>query len=160
MTDDLWAGITREGLDAEEAELRFTTFTHDDAWAIGSALVAVARERQLPIAIDITRSGQQVFHAALAGSTPDNDVWIQRKTRAVMRFWRSSLSLSLDVRTSGTSFAESRELDGQLYAAAGGSFPVYVEGSGVIGTITVSGLPQVEDHKLVVEVVRSFLRQA
>jgi uncharacterized protein (UPF0303 family) len=159
MSDDQWAGITADGLAAEEAELRFAAFTHDDAWAIGSALVAIARERQLPIAIDISRSGQQVFHAALAGSTPDNDVWIQRKTRTVMRFWRSSLSLSFDVRTSGKSFAESRELDGQLYAAAGGGFPVHVEGVGVVGTITVSGLPQVEDHKLVVEVVRTFLRR-
>jgi len=159
MTDDLWAGITREALAAEEAELRFASFTHDDAWAIGSALVALGRERQLAIAIDITRSGQQVFHAALAGSTPDNDVWIQRKTRAVVRFWRSSLSLSLDARTSGKSLAESGELDGQLFAAAGGCFPAHVEGCGVIGTITVSGLPQVEDHRLVVEVVRNFLRQ-
>ena len=63
------------------------------------------------------------------------------------------------MRTSGTSLAESSELDGQLFAAAGGCFPVYVEGAGVIGTITVSGLPQVDDHRLVVEVVRNFLRR-
>jgi uncharacterized protein (UPF0303 family) len=157
MTDDQWSGVTAAGLAAEEAELRFARFTHADAWQIGSALVAKGTERSLPIAIDISRAGQQVFHAALDGTTPDNDVWIQRKIRTVLRFWRSSLAFSLAARETGVPFAESRELDGDLYAAAGGSFPVNVEGAGVIGTITVSGLPQVEDHKLVVEVIREFL---
>ena len=54
-------------------------------------LVGTAQSHNLPIAIDITRGGQQLFHAALAGSTPDNDVWIARKIRAVMQFGRSSL---------------------------------------------------------------------
>jgi uncharacterized protein (UPF0303 family) len=157
MTDDIWAGITFDGLAAEEADLRFAQFTHEDAWRIGSALVEKAQTQSLPIAIDITRNGQQLFHAALEGSKPDNDVWIQRKTRAVLRFWRSSLALSLECRQTGKSLAESHNVDAQLYVAAGGCFPVHVEGAGVIGTITVSGLPQVEDHRLIVAAIRQHL---
>lgn len=159
MTDDQWVGITHEGLAAEEAELHFPHFTHDDAWHIGTALVEAGRAGSLPIAIDISRGGQQLFHAALAGSTPDNDEWIRRKTRAVLRFCRSSLALSLECREAGVSLAELREVDAQLYVAAGGCFPVYVDSAGVVGTITVSGLPQVEDHRLVVRAVREFLNR-
>jgi uncharacterized protein (UPF0303 family) len=160
MSDDIWAGITLAGLAAEEAELHFPHFTYDDAWQIGTGLVETARERSLPITIDITRGGQQLFHAALAGSTPDNDVWIQRKIRAVLRFSCSSLTLSLKARQDDVPFAQARELDGLLYAAAGGCVPVHVEGAGVVGTITVSGLRQVEDHQLVVQAIRDFLASA
>jgi uncharacterized protein (UPF0303 family) len=41
------------------------------------------------------------------------------------------------------------------YAADGGSFPLHVEGAGVVGSVTVSGLPQRADHDLVVEAVRN-----
>ncbi len=160
MSDDIWAGITLAGIAAEEAELHFPHFTYDDAWQIGSALVETARARSLPITIDISRGDRQLFHAALAGSTPDNDVWVQRKSRASLRFSCSSLALSLKARQDGVPFAQARELDGLLYAASGGSVPVYVEQVGVIGTITVSGLRQVEDHQLVVQAMRDFLASA
>src|SRR5688572_5529771 len=78
-------------LTAEEEELQFTGFTNDDAWALGSALVAAGRKRGAPIAIDITRNRHRLFHAALPGTTRDNEAWIRRKTRVVDRFGHSSL---------------------------------------------------------------------
>ena len=81
---------TVEDLEAQERRLVFRQFTHDDAWALGSRLVELARERQAPVAIDIHRAGQQLFHAALPGSTPDNDAWIVRKRRVVERYGCSS----------------------------------------------------------------------
>ncbi|WP_432076841.1 heme-degrading domain-containing protein [Streptomyces wuyuanensis] len=138
-------------LEAQEERLTLRRFTYEDAWALGSALVELARERQAPVAIDIRRGGQQLFHCALAGSSADNDAWIDRKRRVVERYGESSLLVGSRFHARGTTFEDSSRLDPDRYAAHGGSFPVRVEGAGVIGTITVSGLPQVEDHAMVVE---------
>ncbi|MGW2780556.1 heme-degrading domain-containing protein [Streptomyces populi] len=145
--------------DLEEQERRLTLqrFTHDDAWALGTLLVELAREREAPVAIDIRRGGQQLFHAALPGSTPDNDAWIDRKRRVVERYGCSSLLVGSRFRAKGTTFEESSRLDPDTYAAHGGAFPIAVTGAGVVGTVVVSGLPQVEDHKMVVEALEKFL---
>jgi uncharacterized protein (UPF0303 family) len=149
--------LTLDDLAAEEAELRFPRFDYDDAWRLGSMLVEAARAERLPIAIDISRGGQQLFHAALPGSVPDNDAWIQRKIRSVLRFGHSSMYISLQRKLDGRSLGEVYFVDEQLYAAAGGCFPVHVEGCGIVGTVTVSGLPQVDDHRFVVKTIRAFL---
>ncbi|MGV9250843.1 heme-degrading domain-containing protein [Streptomyces sp. NPDC003697] len=144
-------------LEAQERRLVFRRFTHDDAWALGSLLVELARERQAPVAIDIHRAGQQLFHAALPGSTPDNDAWIARKRRVVERYGSASYLVGARFRAKGTTFEESSRLDPDVYAAHGGSFPIHVEDVGVVGAVTVSGLPQLADHRLVVEALERFL---
>ncbi|MCI3154052.1 heme-degrading domain-containing protein [Streptomyces sp. GB4-14] len=151
---------TVEELEAQERRLVLRQFTHDDAWALGSLLVDLARERQAPVAIDIHRAGQQLFHAALPGSTPDNDAWIARKRRVVERYGSASYLVGARFRAKGTTFEESSRLDPDMYAAHGGSFPITVEGVGVVGAVTVSGLPQLQDHRLVVEALELFLSRA
>ncbi len=126
-------------------------FDHDDAWALGCLLVEMARERELSIVVDIRRHGHQLFHAALAGTTPDNDTWVERKIRVVDRFGAPSFLVGLRARAAGTTFAEQSGLSEQEYAAHGGCFPLTVLGVGPVGTVTVSGLPQELDHALVVE---------
>jgi uncharacterized protein (UPF0303 family) len=126
-------------------------FTSDDAWALGSLLVELARARQAPVAIDIRKGIQQLFHCALPGASADNDSWIDRKRRVVERYGASSLLVGTRFRDRGQTFEENSRLDPRWYAAHGGAFPVTVEGAGVIGTVTVSGLPQADDHALVVE---------
>ncbi|MEU3985891.1 heme-degrading domain-containing protein [Streptomyces sp. NPDC026672] len=148
---------TVEELEAQERRLVLPRFTYEDAWALGSLLVELARERQAPVAVDIHRAGQQLFHAALPGSTPDNDAWIARKRRVVERYGVSSYLVGSRFRAKGTTFEESSRLDPDVYAAHGGSFPIHVDGAGVIGSVTVSGLPQLQDHRLVVEALESFL---
>ncbi|WP_431987308.1 heme-degrading domain-containing protein [Streptomyces griseoflavus] len=151
---------TVEELEAQERRLVFPHFTHDDAWALGSLLVEMARERRAPVAIDIHRAGQQLFHAALPGSAPDNDAWIARKRRVVERYGSASYLVGARHRAKGTTFEASSRLDPDTYAAHGGSFPLTVQGAGVIGAVTVSGLPQLEDHNLVVEALHHFLTNA
>ncbi|MBG0854969.1 heme-degrading domain-containing protein [Streptomyces spinoverrucosus] len=148
---------TVEELEAQERRLVFRQFTHDDAWVLGSLLVELARERQAPVAIDIHRAGQQLFHAALPGSTPDNDAWIARKRRVVERYGSASYLVGARCRAKGTTFEESSRLDPDTYAAHGGSFPITVAGVGVVGAVTVSGLPQLQDHRLVVEALEHLL---
>jgi len=117
----------------------------------------VAAERGLPVAIDIRRNGHQLFHAALPGSAPDNDAWVERKVRVVTRFGKSSLRVGEEARAKGTTFEEQMRLPPDLYAAHGGAFPLTLAGTGVVGVVTVSGLPQREDHAFVVEQLERFL---
>lgn len=138
-------------LEAQEVRLTLRQFTYDDAWTLGCLLVELARERNAPVAIDIRRGPQQLFHCALPGSSADNDAWIDRKRRVVERYGASSLLVGTRFRAKGTTFESSSRLDPDFYAAHGGSFPLAVEGAGIIGTVTVSGLPQAEDHAMVVE---------
>jgi len=149
-----------EELEAQERRLVFSQFTYEDAWALGCLLVELAQERQAPVAIDIHRAGQQLFHAALPGSTPDNDAWIARKRRVVERYGSASYIVGARFRAKGSTFEDSSRLDPDEYAAHGGSFPINVLGVGVIGTVTVSGLPQLADHRLVVEALEEFLNKS
>jgi uncharacterized protein (UPF0303 family) len=144
-------------LAAEEEELRFDGFTNDDAWDLGSALVAVARRDGAPVAVDVSRHGHQLFHAALPGTSPDNDSWIQRKTRVVHRFGHSSLFVRQASIERGTTFEAEFGLDPADYAAHGGAFPVVVRSVGPVGAVVVSGLPQLEDHRMVVAAIRAHL---
>ncbi|MFC9425386.1 heme-degrading domain-containing protein [Streptomyces sp. NPDC056987] len=149
---------TVAALESQEARLTFRHFTHETAWELGTLLVELARARNAPVAIDIRRGTQQLFHCALPGSTADNDAWIDRKRRVVERYGAASLLVGARCRARGTTFEESSRLDPDRYAAHGGSFPITVEGAGVIGSVTVSGLPQVEDHALVVEALEKLRR--
>ena len=144
-------------LAAEEAELQLPRFDEDAAWALGTALVASARAAGAPVAIDIRRHGHQLFHAALPGSSPDNDRWIERKARVVDRFGHSSLYVRVLCARDGSTIEEKFLLDGREFAAHGGAFPLLVRGVGPVGTVVVSGLPQLEDHRMVVTALRDRL---
>ena len=150
---------TLADLTAEEEELQFSSFTNDDAWDLGSALVAAARRDDAPVAIEISRNGHRLFHVALPGASPDNASWIERKTRVVQRFGHSSLHVRQAFVERGTTFEEALGLDPQLYAAHGGAFPVIIRNVGPIGAVVVSGLPQVDDHRMVVAALRAHLER-
>ena len=144
-------------LAAEEQELQLPGFTNDDAWDLGCALVAAAREAGAPVAVRITRNGHRLFSAALTGATPDNADWIARKCRVVHRFGHSSLYVRQTWVERGTTFEESSGLDPARYAAHGGAVPLLVRGVGPVGVVAVSGLPQLEDHRMVVAALRAAL---
>jgi len=157
MTTDLTI-LVRE-LEEQEIRLQFDGFSHDDAWRLGSLLRELAAGRGHPVAIDVTRGDQQLFHATLAGSTADNDDWITRKIRVVRRYEESSYLVGRRHALAGTDFSSATGLSAALYAPHGGSFPVKIRGAGLIGTVSVSGLPQEEDHALLVEAIGLFLQQ-
>lgn len=142
---------------AEEDRLVFTTFDHAIAWELGSRLRAAALEAQLPVAISIRRNGQCLFHAALPGSSADNDGWLLRKAAVVERYGHSSYYVGCKFRADGGDFDTDSRLDVGKFAAHGGAFPAMLATSGCIGTVAVSGLPQVEDHRFVVTQLERFL---
>jgi uncharacterized protein (UPF0303 family) len=127
------------------------------AWELGVRLRTLAEERGLAVVIDVRRFGQPLFYAALEGTTPDNVEWVRRKSNVVARFHRSSYAVGLSLEKKNTSLTESQGLPLIDYATHGGSFPLNVEGAGVVGSVTVSGLPQRADHELVVEALCGLL---
>jgi uncharacterized protein (UPF0303 family) len=144
-------------LDQQERDLTLTRFSNEDSWRLGCLIVELARERGAAVTVDIRRGGQQLFHCALEGTAPDNDAWLDRKARVVERYGASSLLVGERFRAKGTTFEESSRLDPDVYAAHGGAFPLRVRGVGVVGVVGVSGLPQAEDHALVVAALTRFL---
>jgi uncharacterized protein (UPF0303 family) len=137
----------------QEAELVFPSFDYDTAWRLGLSLRDLALSRKQAIVIDIRRFGQPhqpLFYTALGG-TPDNARWVQRKINVVARFHRSSYAIGLTLEQNNRTFSDRYNLPDADYAPHGGCFPIHVAGTGIIGSVTISGLPQREDHNLVVE---------
>ena len=141
----------------EEQDLQFSKFNEDVAWQLGTQLVETARSRNLSVTVDITRCSHQLFHASLRGTSPDNDEWVKRKVRLVYRFGHSSFYVGQVLKSKGKTLEQSYLVSESDYAPHGGCFPIIVKNTGLVGTVTVSGLPQEEDHKLVVEAVRKYL---
>lgn len=146
-----------ETLLLQEAEFQFTSFTNENALELGLALLEAAKGRGKAVTIDITRYGQQLFHYAMSGTSADNDEWVRRKSNVVRRFGHSSYYVGTTLKNAGQTMQEKYLLPESEYAAHGGSFPLLIRNVGVVGTITVSGLPQAEDHELVVGVLRKTL---
>ena len=141
----------------EEQELQFTRFNETTAWQLGTQMVEHAIRENLPITIDIRRGEHQLFHTSMPGTAADNDEWVKRKVRLVNRFGHSSFYMGQLLKHKGKTIEQSYLIPESEFAAHGGCFPIIVKGTGMVGTITVSGLPQEEDHKLVVESIRVFL---
>jgi len=146
-------------LEAQEQQLVFKRFDNTDAWQLGAAMVGAATERSLPITIDIRRHGHQLFHAALPGTTAENDSWIDRKVNVVNRFGAASYLVGRRLAAGGTELDEALGVEPRLFAAHGGAFPIRIADVGVVGTVTVSGLPQADDHAFVTEMIAAFLNR-
>jgi uncharacterized protein (UPF0303 family) len=140
----------------QEQQLVFSRFDENDAWKLGSTLYEMALERGLGIVIDMRRPGHALFghplfYAALPGTTPDHADWIRRKSNLTLRFHRSSYAIGLEMLEKKSSVTERYGLALADYASHGGSVPIRVEAAGVVGAVTVSGLPQRADHELAIE---------
>ena len=135
----------------QERELILPRLDAQTAWNLGVLLRALAHERQLAVVIDIRRFGQPLFYAAMDGTTPDNVEWVRRKSNVVSRFHRSSYAVGIKERIKGETICDSQGLLLADYATHGGSFPLAVAGAGIVGSVTVSGLPMRADHELVIE---------
>jgi uncharacterized protein (UPF0303 family) len=135
----------------QEQQLQFSAFDEETAWRLGSRLRSLALDRALSLVIDIRRPAQQLFYAALPGTTPDNPEWVRRKSNVVFRFQRSSYAIGLEMEQKQSTLQDRYGLPLADYACHGGSFPIRVRGAGFLGAVTVSGLPQRDDHSLVVE---------
>ncbi|HEY8591010.1 MAG TPA: heme-degrading domain-containing protein [Naasia sp.] len=155
MTDPEGAGEPlSERIRRDEDELDFDRFGYDTAWQVGSWLVERARRESFPVAVSIVFGSQRVFHAALPGSSADNDRWLARKIATVTAYGASSLRVGAQFRERGADFQRDSTYDPASYAGHGGAVPIRVRGS-LVGVAAVSGLAEDIDHALVVEALRA-----
>ncbi|MFO1049427.1 MAG: heme-degrading domain-containing protein [Geminicoccaceae bacterium] len=157
MTDD--ETLLAELL-AQEDRLQLARFEHEDAFRLGMRLVERARAAAMALTIQITRVHQVLFQVATAGTVLDNDHWVRRKTATVYRFGHSSFYMGVSCRARGVTLAERYGVDPVDFAEHGGAFPIRVRGAGLVGVVAVSGLPQAEDHRLVVETLERHIAGA
>jgi uncharacterized protein (UPF0303 family) len=153
LTEDLAA------IAAQEREVQFPEFNEAIAWQLGSRLRELAIAKKFGVVIDVRRFGQPLFYAALPGTTADNPEWVRRKGNIVARFHRRSYAIGLELQQSNSTLLEKYGLSQQDYAVHGGSFPIRVPAAGVVGSVTVSGVPQRSDHELVVEALCAQLNR-
>lgn len=148
-----------EKLKDQEKTLQFTYFNCETALDLGMALINNAKAIGRPLTIDISKNGMQLFHYAFEGSCLDNENWIIRKNRVVQRFNKSSYYVGQRLESLGKTIEEKYGISSSLYAPYGGAFPIIIKNTGVIGSITVSGLHQGEDHDLVVNTIEEYLKK-
>ena len=147
---------TLESLLEEERALVLERFDYDFAWALGSHMRDEASARALPVAIEVTHGLDRVFFALMPGATPDNFDWTHRKAAVVYRLHHSSLYMRIAAQQGGYDFNARFRLPETEFAASGGAVPLIVRNAGLIGVAAVSGLPDVDDHRLVIESLRSL----
>ena len=142
----------------ESENLVFQYFNSETALLIGNRLIDIAKENNYIITIDISSFNHQLFHYSFDGTTPDRDVWIKRKRNVVQHFFQSSLEISNKLKKDHTSLKEKYGLSNSEYSATGGSVPIVIKNTGVMGAITVAGLTPEEDHNLVVDCIKWYLK--
>lgn len=144
-------------LSEQEATLTFSHFDPATAWELGTALKTAAEQRRLSIAIEIQLAGQTLFYYAMPGTTPDIADWVRRKRNVVNHFHKSSYAIGLRLQQRQATLEERYGLSVRDYSVHGGAFPLNLAGIGCIGTLSISGSPQLEDHNLLVGTLAHFL---
>ncbi|GGA47166.1 heme-degrading domain-containing protein [Pelagibacterium lentulum] len=137
---------------AHENDLVFERFDEEIAFEIGSTIRELARAEHLGIVCDIRFWDRQLFYMALPGTSADNPDWVRRKINVVKRFGKSSYRMVLERKATpqNRAFPADSGLSAADYVLAGGGFPIRIKNVGVVGAITVSGVPEHLDHMLVV----------
>lgn len=138
-----------------QPQLDVPSFANDDAVDLGVTAIEVIRKRRLNLAVRIVLRGDVVFQAKLRETGRGNDEWLAGKAAVVERFGEPSLLVRRRHEEAGTPFDERDDVDHDIYRAHGGSLPIRVDGE-LVGTITVSGEPDVIDHEVATEAVRRF----
>ncbi len=149
-------GFSSKQLLDEEKVLKLPSLTNNDAIEIGQIAVTIGSQRKLSITIEIRIGEWIVFHAALEGSKPKNDWWIKRKAAVVKINQHSTMFERVSAEERGADWYKENGLTDETHAIHGGAMPLITD-EGFKGILIISGLPQVEDHLLAVEVLTEFL---
>jgi len=140
----------------QEQRLRFPSFDEEAAWDLGTRLRSMARARGAAVTIEVRLARETVFLCSMPGTTPANADWARRKRNTVELLWRSSFGVGRALELENSSLETKMGLPVRDYATHGGSVPIFLTSGVCIGAVTVSGLPQREDHELVIEALSAM----
>lgn len=140
----------------QEQLLVLERFDEATAWELGLSIKALCEARKQALTIEIRRAKETLFFYAMPGTTPNNAEWARRKRNTVDLLQRSSYSVGLAHQKDNSSLPQKTGVALADFAEHGGSFPIRVKGVGCVGTVTVSGVPQREDHAIVVEALAAL----
>jgi uncharacterized protein (UPF0303 family) len=149
-------GFSSKQLLDEEQILKLPSLTNNDAIELGQIAVTLGSQRKLPIAIEVRISEWIVFHASLEGAKPENDWWINRKVAVVELNHHSTMFERVSAEERGVDWHKENGVTDETHAIHGGALPL-ITAEGFKGILIISGLPQVEDHLLAIEVLTEFL---
>ena len=151
------AGLSSQLLLAEEQLLLLPTLDNSDCIEIGQIATQLATSKSLPVAIQVRLGDWIIYHAALPGSTTENDWWINRKARVVRLKQHSTLYERVLAQEQGIDWHKENNLLDETHAIHGGGIALKTKDQGFLGTLLISGLPHVEDHLFGVKVLTEFL---
>lgn len=144
-------------LASQEKKFEFLQFDIDHSIKLGMLALDFGVNRNLSIATEVRLGEWTVFHASLPGSSPENDWWMARKARVVLKTGHSTLYERVLAEESGVDWFAKHGVSEEDYAIHGGGLPINVKGKGLVGVLLISGLPQVQDHLLGVEILTEYL---
>ena len=150
-------GFTSSQLINEEQILTLPSLDLAGALEIGEIAKSIAVLRKLPLAIQVRLGDWIIYHASLPGSTSENHWWIDRKARVVLLKYHSTIYERVSAEERGIDWHKENNLRDETHAIHGGGLPLITKNEGFIGVLLISGLPQVDDHLLGVEVLTEFL---
>jgi uncharacterized protein (UPF0303 family) len=145
----------------QENLLRFPSFNADVAWQLGSLLRSKLTALNAGGTVEVDLAGHILFTAVTLGpnglATPGQADWVRRKRNVVRRFGTSSYAVGRKLELNNQTLEARHGLFLSDYATDGGGFPIVIAGSGLVGSVIVSGLVQREDHSLAVTAISELL---
>lgn len=146
-----------ERIRQQEVMLQFDSFSAATAWAVGSRMREDVLARSATMTLEVQIAGRTLFYASTGFAPADQMEWIRRKRNVVMRFGRSSYAVGLELEQQSKTIEQKYGLSTGEYATHGGAFPLVLRGTGCVGSVIASGLPQRQDHALVVNALAAVL---
>ena len=150
-------GFRSKQLLEEEKLFWLKSFDIFSALSIGDIAKSIGFSRNLPIAIEVSIGDWTVYHASLPGSSPENDSWIARKARVVNLKNHSTLYERVRAEELSIDWFSENNLSEKEYAIHGGGLPLISKEQGFVGSLIISGLPQIDDHLFGIEVLMEYL---
>lgn len=135
-------------------KIELDSFNNKLGLEIGLTIVNLAKEKNQNIAVQVERLNHVIFLYLDDKLPADKHNWLRRKANVVKNFEESSLSVKNDLLDGNMTLEGTFALNPNDFLAKGGSLPIFVKNAGMVAIVTVSGLSDEDDHKIIIEALK------